>query len=112
MAIYLPSTTDEEQVMLDELTPREIVAELDKYVVGQHEAKALELRDRRSEGLSLDHVPRGVIDSRLGDPDRLCANGGTRPVQGVHGDAKALPLLTDAVRERDPDVVEDHLAGR
>ena len=30
MAIYLPATTDDEHVALDELTPREIVRELDK----------------------------------------------------------------------------------
>src|SRR5258708_5647760 len=49
MAIYLPGTAEEEQVTLDELTPREIVAELDKYVVGQKDAKravAIALRNR------------------------------------------------------------------
>ena len=39
MAIYLPATAEEEQIALDELTPREIVAELDKHVVGQKDAK-------------------------------------------------------------------------
>src|ERR1700712_5617904 len=45
---YVPETVDETPV-LDELTPREIVRELDKYVVGQPEAKravAIALRNR------------------------------------------------------------------
>src|ERR1700690_2674089 len=49
MAIYLPGTAEEEQAPLDELTPREIVTELDKYVVGQKDAKravAIALRNR------------------------------------------------------------------
>jgi ATP-dependent HslUV protease ATP-binding subunit HslU len=49
MAIYLPGTAEEEDVTLDELTPREIVTELDKYVVGQKDAKravAIALRNR------------------------------------------------------------------
>src|SRR5213596_78607 len=49
LAIYLPATADEEQIALDELTPREIVTELDKYVIGQTAAKravAIALRNR------------------------------------------------------------------
>ena len=34
MAIYLPASAEEQDLALDELTPREIVAELDKHVVG------------------------------------------------------------------------------
>src|SRR3989440_5446083 len=48
MVIYLPGNVDEEP-LLDELTPREIVRELDKHVVGQAEAKravAIALRNR------------------------------------------------------------------
>src|ERR1035438_4570067 len=49
MAIYLPSSAEEEQLALDELTPREIVVELDKHVIGQKDAKravAIALRNR------------------------------------------------------------------
>src|ERR1700692_3364654 len=49
MVIYLPSQANDESPVLDELTPREIVRELDKYVVGQPEAKravAIALRNR------------------------------------------------------------------
>src|SRR5690606_15576709 len=48
-AVPTPSTEDEEAPWLDELTPRQIVAELDKYIVGQTEAKkavAIALRNR------------------------------------------------------------------
>jgi len=49
MAIYLPGTAEDQELSLDELTPREIVVELDKYVVGQKAAKravAIALRNR------------------------------------------------------------------
>ncbi len=49
MVIYLPAQSIEEEPVLDELTPREIVRELDKYVIGQNEAKravAVALRNR------------------------------------------------------------------
>ena len=49
MVIYLPGTNVDEEPLLDELTPREIVRELDKHVVGQAEAKravAIALRNR------------------------------------------------------------------
>ena len=46
------------QIGVNEQTPREIVAELDKYIVGQHEAKrsvAIALRNRwRSRQLDAD----------------------------------------------------------
>jgi ATP-dependent HslUV protease ATP-binding subunit HslU len=49
MVIYLPGQALDETPLLDELTPREIVLELDKYVVGQADAKravAIALRNR------------------------------------------------------------------
>ena len=49
MVIYLPSQSTEDTPLLDELTPREIVRELDKYVIGQAGAKravAIALRNR------------------------------------------------------------------
>jgi ATP-dependent HslUV protease ATP-binding subunit HslU len=69
MAIYFPPTADEEQLALDELTPREIVAELDKYVVGQKDAKravaiALRNRIRRQKlapELAEEIIPKNII---------------------------------------------------
>src|SRR5881296_2522 len=49
MVIYLPGQNVDEEPLLDELTPREIVRELDKHVVGQQDAKravAVALRNR------------------------------------------------------------------
>ena len=69
MAIYLPATADDEHVALDELTPREIVRELDKYVVGQNQAKravAIALRNRMrrqklSAELAEEVIPKNII---------------------------------------------------
>ncbi len=49
MVIYLPTQSVDDEPLLDELTPREIVRELDKYVIGQNDAKkavAIALRNR------------------------------------------------------------------
>ncbi len=69
MAIYLPGTQEEQELALDELTPREIVAELDKYVVGQNAAKravAIALRNRMrrqklSPELAEEIMPKNII---------------------------------------------------
>jgi ATP-dependent HslUV protease ATP-binding subunit HslU len=69
MAIYLPATAEDQEVSLEELTPREIVAELDKHVVGQRAAKravaiALRNRTRRQKlppDLAEDIMPKNII---------------------------------------------------
>ena len=69
MAIYLPATAEETSTTLDELTPREIVSELDKYVIGQQDAKravAIALRNRmRRQKLPADMadevIPKNII---------------------------------------------------
>jgi ATP-dependent HslUV protease ATP-binding subunit HslU len=68
MVFYLPENI-EEATSLDELTPRQIVAELDKYVVGQANAKrsvavALRNRTRRqklSPELADEILPKNII---------------------------------------------------
>src|SRR4029077_17736165 len=69
MAIYLPAAAEEEQIALDELTPREIVVELDKHVVGQKNAKravAIALRNRMrrqklTPDLAEEIIPKNII---------------------------------------------------
>ena len=69
MAIYLPASTEEQEVALDELTPREIVSALDKHVVGQRAAKravaiALRNRQRRQKlppDIADDIMPKNII---------------------------------------------------
>ena len=61
MVIYLPGPSDSSGPVLDELTPREIVEELDKHVVGQAEAKravAVAVRNR---------VRRQRLDDEMAD---------------------------------------------
>jgi ATP-dependent HslUV protease ATP-binding subunit HslU len=67
MVIYLSGETS--QTKLDEMTPRQIVEELNKYVVGQHAAKravaiALRNRIRRQKlptDLAQDVIPKNII---------------------------------------------------
>jgi len=69
MAIYLPGTAEDQELALEELTPREIVAELDKYVVGQNAAKravAIALRNRMrrqklTAELADEIMPKNII---------------------------------------------------
>jgi ATP-dependent HslUV protease ATP-binding subunit HslU len=69
MVIYLPAQSVEEEPVLDELTPREIVRELDKYVIGQQDAKravavALRNRIRRQKldpEMAEEVVPKNIL---------------------------------------------------
>src|SRR5205823_14910511 len=69
MVIYLAGETEEQEARLDEMTPRQIVAELDKHVVGQKAAKravaiALRNRVRRKKltpELAADVIPKNII---------------------------------------------------
>ncbi len=69
MAIHLGGETAPPKPKLDELTPREIVEELDKYVVGQSAAKravavALRNRIRRQklpEEIARDVLPKNIL---------------------------------------------------
>jgi ATP-dependent HslUV protease ATP-binding subunit HslU len=69
MAIYLGGETAVEKRELDDLTPRQIVAELDKYVVGQNAAKkavavALRNRIRRQKlppEIAEDVLPKNIL---------------------------------------------------
>src|SRR5216117_2105646 len=69
MVIYLAGETEEQEVRLDEMTPRQIVVELDKHVVGQKAAKravaiALRNRVRRQKlapEMAVDVMPKNII---------------------------------------------------
>src|ERR1700677_5329898 len=69
MAIFLPGAAEDQALARDEMTPREIGAELHKYVVGQHAAKravaiALRNRSRRQKlppELADEIMPKNII---------------------------------------------------
>jgi len=68
MAIYLPGTADDQSLALDEMTPREIVAELDKYVVGQQAAKravAIALRNRMRRQKLLPELAEEIMPKNI-----------------------------------------------
>ncbi|WP_028664585.1 ATP-dependent protease ATPase subunit HslU [Runella zeae] len=53
---------------LDKLTPREIVAELDKYIIGQHDAKrnvAIALRNRWRRMNSIPEMQKEIIPNNI-----------------------------------------------
>src|SRR6202158_4600003 len=92
MVIYLPSQSVDEEPLLDELTPRESVRELDKHVVGRAEAKravtiALRNRIRRQKlapEMAEEVMPKNILmigATGVGKTEiaRLLANVSTSP---------------------------------
>lgn len=68
MAIYLGGETAAVQPKLDELTPRQIVEELDRYVVGQSAAKravAIALRNRIRRQKLPEEIARDVLPKNI-----------------------------------------------
>ena len=65
MVFYMPGKVDRSQAEPEELTPRQIVAELDRFIVGQDRAKrsvAIALRNRWR---------RKRVDAALGSTHRF-----------------------------------------
>ena len=94
---------------VDELTPREIVAELDKYVIGQAEAKravAIALRNRirrqklapeMAEEVAPEEHPHDRADGRGQDRDRAPARAaGPLAVSQGGGSASSPRSATSA----------------
>ncbi len=68
MTIYLGGETAAAQIALDSLTPRQIVEELDRYVVGQSAAKravAIALRNRIRRQKLPDEIARDVLPKNI-----------------------------------------------
>src|ERR1700728_3461719 len=136
MVIYLPQQSSAETPLLDELTPREIVAELDKHVVGQAEAKrsvAIALRNRvRRQKLDPEMAeevmpknilmigPTGVGKTELARRLARLANSPFMKVEAskvtevgyVGGDVEAMirdlvDIAIDMIREEKLDEIED-----
>ena len=92
MVIYLPGQSVDEAPLLDELTPREIVRELDKYVVGQADAKravAIALRNR---------IRRQKLDARDGRRGDAEEHPHDRPHRRRQNRAGAAPGASSPIR--------------
>src|SRR6187551_653697 len=68
MAVPTPDSQQEPQPWLEELPPRQIVAELDRYIVGQEAAKkaiAIAVRNRWRRGQAPDDIRDEITPSNI-----------------------------------------------
>ncbi len=80
--------------------------------VRQHELDSLEAGDRLPELLALLDVVQCVGERSLRDTERLRADPRPRAIEDGEGDLESRPLLAEAVRSGDLDLLEDDLRGR
>ena len=103
MVIYLAGETEEQEVRLDEMTPRQIVVELDKHVVGQKAAKravAIALRNRvRRKKLPPDLAAdeERILDILLPPPKP----SGPSPLFDFDSGETSVPMLVPENEPRD-----------
>ena len=79
--------------------------------LGDHLLDQLMLPDGRAERFSLLRVGERCIQARLRQPDRPGCDREATLVDGAHGDTEALPLLADAILDRDPNIVHVDAPG-
>ncbi len=67
--------------------------------------------ERLAELLALLGVGERLLESALGDADRLGRDADAAAVERRHGDLEALAVLAQALAGRDAHVVESQLGG-
>ena len=80
--------------------------------VGEHELDALELGMLLPNCWRSPRVGDRCVHRSLRDPDGLCRDTQPGAVEGLHCELEPFALVADAIRGRNPDVVEGQLRGR
>ena len=99
MVIYLPGQSVDEEPLLDELTPREIVRELDKHVVGQAEAKraVVELAKDWRTDRALRHLEALLLVADAKNTYLVSGNGDViEPDEGIAAIGSGGPFASAA----------------